>query len=155
MNRNMKNKPFNMKKIMQAYESYRRNNSDAESFKQYETLREALNAEICIAEKHARERRIKADDIVHVLSRVENKLGLKKKDMEGIYIHVDYHAQTFSRKYKWKAMSTQFSAVYKNGSWRITEIFRDEVKKPEFGVTLTLTDTVKKAYIESIEHMYI
>lgn len=104
------------------------------------------------AEGKAKERTIAAWLVVEMLDKIERKLGLTKKAMNGITASVDLYAQDVPRAYKYKMMGTRFEAEYKAGSWRITKIWRDEVRRGSQRVYLTLTEDAKAALIEKYEH---
>ena len=81
---------------------------------------------IKIAEGRARERTITAERIAKACIRIEDELSIPKKALEGVTAHVDLHACVFPNAYKYTPMSTQFTVVYRNGSWRLTDICRDD-----------------------------
>lgn len=104
------------------------------------------------AEGRARERVLYASEAIAVLLKVEDWLGLKKKDLEGVSVTINVHAQEFPRAYKWKPEATIFSATYKSGSWRITKIWRDDCRRyPK--VMVTHTEQSKKAIVEKYSEM--
>ena len=110
------------------------------------------------AEKRARVRLITYKNIVSmtegITDKLHNKLGVKKKDMEGISVHCDYHADRFPVNYRFYPQSTQFNAIFKRGKWYITSVYRaDTEKNSDCTIHLTLTDTVKNAIIHAYEWM--
>lgn len=104
------------------------------------------------AEGKARERTICASDIYMALEEVEENLSIPKKYMSGISVEADLNAQSFANAYKYKPMSTHFTAEYKNGSWRLTDICRD-VCRPNPRIRLSLTEDAKAALIKRFESM--
>lgn len=104
------------------------------------------------AEGKAKERTITAWQVVEMLDKIDRKLDLTKKAMNGITASVDLYAQDVPRAYKYKMMGTRFEAEFKAGSWRITKIWRDEVRRGSQRVYLTLTEDAKAALIEKYEH---
>ena len=104
------------------------------------------------AEGKAKERTITTWQVAEMLDKIERKLGLTKKAMNGITASVDLYAQDVPRAYKYKMMGTRFEAEFKAGSWRITRIWRDEVRRGSQRVYLTLTEEAKAALIEKYEH---
>lgn len=124
----------------------------AECRRQLEAASAPLTEAIKEAEGKAKERTIAAWLVVEMLDKIERKLGLTKKAMNGITASVDLYAQDVPRAYKYKMMGTRFEAEYKAGSWRITKIWRDEVRRGSQRVYLTLTDDAKAALIEKYEH---
>lgn len=83
-----------------------------------------LESAIKEAEGKANVRCINVEGVIDTLLEVEDKLGISKKALNGVKVHVDIHGQSFPSAYKFTPMSTQFEAVMKNGAWRITEISR-------------------------------
>lgn len=104
------------------------------------------------AEGKARERTICANDIYMALEEVESNLSIPKKYMSGISVEADLNAQSFANAYKYKPMSTHFTAEYKNGSWRLTDICRD-VCRSSPRIRLSLTEDAKAALVERFESM--
>lgn len=113
---------------------------------------EKLTAAIAVIEKQTRVRSIAAEDICKALVNIENKLDIPKKSMEGIYADVDIHAQRFPTAYHGRPESTQFTAVYKSGSWRIINITRGTVKSPTRMVEILHTDESRRAIIDRLTH---
>ena len=109
--------PYRIGKAKEAYDA------SLEKCKEY--LDETLIPAIKEAEGRASERTIDAVVIIRTLNEVTKTLGISKKAMEGVWVDCNPHAQTFPRAYKYTPMSTQFSAVFKAGSWRLTNIRRD------------------------------
>lgn len=107
----------------------------------------ALGDAIREAEGRATARTLTAATIVEALAIVEDKLNITKKAMEGIVVTADWNAQSFPRAYKYTPESTHFSAVYKAGSWRVTNIWRDRCTSGE-RFTVTHTDVSRAALIE-------
>lgn len=82
--------------------------------------------EIAISEAEGRStcRTITFDDIVKATQKIEKKLGVPKKYLEGVRYDVDIHAQNFPNAYKYRAESTQFIIEYLKGKWRVIVIGR-------------------------------
>lgn len=110
-------------------------------------LFEVLDNAISDAQGKSRERIICPCDIISDLRDVEEKLGISKQAMDGITVSIDHHAQNFPRAYKYRAQSTRFEAVFKNGSWRITDIRRDDTRRESQKVIVTHTEESKKALL--------
>lgn len=110
---------------------------------------EKLNALIATAEGKATERKLTSTGICDALETVNEKLGILKKQMEGVIVSVDVNAQNFPNAYKWRAQSTQFRAEYRNGSWRIVNIERDDCRRENDKFRVKLTDEAKAAIIEN------
>lgn len=85
---------------------------------------EALTAAIRAVEGRAKVRTITAEKVLSALSAIERKFGIPKKHMDGLEIDVDLNAQDFPAAYNGRPESTRFLAVYKRGTWRVTEIYR-------------------------------
>lgn len=102
-------------------------------------------------QSRATARTITPADMANALDAVEKRLGISKKALEGCRVDVDVNAQTFPRAYKYTAESTQFSAVYMRGGWRVTYIGRDKCKSPSRRYVVDITDTAKAAIIDRCE----
>lgn len=111
-----------------------------------------LQAELDAVQKRTTERNITIDDIVSALLEIEEKLSIPKKSMNGIRVFVDCNAQSFPNAYKYTPKSTQFWAVYRNGSWRVDEIARYKVCSPSFRVQVQHTEESKKALLKRFEN---
>lgn len=96
-------------------------------------------------------RTIKASDILSALDKVERRWDIPKKYMAGCVVDVDLHAQTFPSAYHGIPESTQFTAEYKAGSWRITDIRRGQVRGSTRAILATLTDEAKQAILAKYE----
>lgn len=105
-------------------------------------------AMLAAVQSRATARTITPADMVNTLDAVEKRLGISKKALEGCRVDVDVNAQTFPRAYKYTAESTQFSAVYMHGGWRVTYISRDKCKNPSRRYVVDLTDAAKAAIID-------
>lgn len=112
-----------------------------------EKVEEVLNE----VQKKTSVREISYDDIVHALRVIENNLGVSKKAMNDIRVTCDVNAQSFPNAYKGIPESTWFSARYKNGSWRLTNICRSQTASPTRGHFVYLTDACKKAILDRME----
>lgn len=103
------------------------------------------------AEGRASARTITAEEILSTLIRIEDDLHISKKAMNGINVTVDINSQSFPKAYKYTPESTHFSAEYKNGSWRLTDIYRAECKS-SFHIHIEHTEESKKAIIERLSN---
>ena len=88
-------------------------------------------------------------DVLYELAKVEDKLGISKKAMDGITVEIDPNAETLPGSYKGIPESTQFTARYKNG-WYITDIYRAKCKGKTQKVVVNHTDTSRAAIIERL-----
>lgn len=102
-----------------------------------EATLKALKDAIKEAEGRATARRISINDIFAHCKAVEEKLNISKKAMNGVKIHCDPNAQEFPKAYKYTPESTHFTAEYKNGTWRVTDVFRDVCGKHDTAIELT------------------
>lgn len=98
---------------------------------------EKLNNWIQEAQGRATVRLLDSADVFNWLHRIESRLNITKKAMQGVYIHCDPNAQDFPRAYKYTPESTQFDAYYKNGTWRIVRIGRGICEKKRLQVELS------------------
>lgn len=112
----------------------------------------ALASAIKAAEGKASARKISCDDIFDAVDEVEEKLAISKRAMDGITIYCDPNAQDFPNAYKYVPESTHFMAIYKNGSWRVTDIRRDVCNKKR--ICIDLTGTAKEAIINNHTIIY-
>ena len=96
-------------------------------------------------EKMARVRTITAEKLIETLADIDKTLGISKKAKEGIKISVDINAQKFPRAYKGIPESTQFTAEFKGGSWRITGIKRAQCRTAR--IVIEHTEASKAALI--------
>lgn len=85
--------------------------------------------------------------IEEILQNVQKRLGITKKALEGTTADVDYHAQTFPNAYQYTPNSTQFSAVFEKGSWRLAWVCRAETRRGGHKVKLTLSESAKEAVL--------
>lgn len=163
-------KPINLAKIMQlaAVVENRRElihttgNGSEERKKAYacveaaradlEQAASAVTAAIKAAEGRATVRTITAEDIALYLIEVEKTLALKKAYMNGVSVSVDLNAQAFAKAYKYTPESTQFKAEYKNGSWRLTDVYRNSCcTSSNLACTVYLPEAAQKAIINSMK----
>lgn len=168
---------LNLKKAMDAYKSVKAAKSDVDIARRFyadrpERIADAEKAEaeakttftevsvklteaIKDAEGRATVRTIDAADVCKSLLEIEQKLDISKKAMDGIKVAVDYHAQKFPNAYKHIPYSTQFSAEYKNGSWRLSGIAREETHSPGAAVTVAHTPESKAAILDRLTYFEI
>ena len=90
-----------------------------------EANKEKINNIIKEAEGKASARTIDYDYIVRAIKEIEDKFWLiHKKDMEGMIVCVDMHAQQYPKAYKHTPESTQFSIVKAESGWKLRWIER-------------------------------
>jgi hypothetical protein len=107
-----------------------------------------LQAELDAVQKRSRVRTINADDICYYLIKIEEKLGIPKTAMEEVTVFVDANAQNFPSAYKGFPESTVFQAIYRNGSWRVTDIYRERTARSGHQIVVRHTETSKKALLD-------
>lgn len=117
-----------------------------------EQVASAVTAAIEAAEGRATVRTITAEDIALYLIEVEKTLALKKAYMNGVTVSVDLNAQAFPAAYKYIPESTQFKAEYKNGSWRLMEVWRGRCRTSgKHACHVELPEAAKKEIIYSMQ----
>ena len=107
-----------------------------------------LQAELDYVQRRSRVRTITAEEIIRCLIDIEDELGVPKAAMEEITVDVDLNSENFPSAYKGRPESTQFCAIYRNGSWRITDIYRNYTRRFNQRVIVNHTETSKKALID-------
>lgn len=109
-----------------------------------------LAAEIHAVEGKASARTLSPWDILKALHRVDKRFSFAtKKDKDGLCVVIDVNAQEFPKAYKYTPMSTQFTAVYKSGTWRVSDIRREVCDK--HGVYIMMPEPLKKAVLDDFE----
>lgn len=156
-------KPINTKSMRELFQEWNRIHTDVvthkapwgadeKAFADYKASVLPLETALKEAQGRATTKTLEPMDVFYELSFIEDRLPrMTKKDMEGITINVDPYAQDKPRAYKYTMVSTQFSAIYKGGSWRITEIRRAETRRRGHGYKVTLTEQAKAAIIKLYE----
>ena len=117
---------------------------------QYLDSLKPIEAELEAVQKRCNVRLITAEEIMDTLVEIHDLLGISKKAQNGVEIDVDLNAKTFPNAYKYIPQSTHFSAVYKSGSWRITDIYRDVTRGPKSRIIVTHTEDSKRAIIDRL-----
>ena len=111
-----------------------------------------LENELGIVQKRKRERTITARDIVQSIVRLEERLGLPQRCLNGMRVRIDCNAQDYANAYKGTPYSTQFEAEYRDGGWKITSIERCEARrngrKHKFDI-LAISDEAKVKIVEN------
>lgn len=147
-------KPSNLDSHDSEYYEGLSNKADKELDEAMATLKESmkdLDAVLDDVQKRCTERTITGLAILRTLYDVYVKLDISQKDMNGIFIRVDLNQQQFAKAYKYAAKSTQFNAEFKNGSWRITNIYRDDChQSSKDKLRISLTEDAKAAIIRRI-----
>lgn len=110
-----------------------------------------LDKELYMVQTRCSARTIQPSDIIRALDKIERSWGIPKKYMIGCKVSVDINAQSFPNAYHGIPESTKFTAEYKAGSWRITDIRRGHVRSATNAVLATLTDEAKQAILAKYE----
>lgn len=116
-----------------------------------ETNKAKIETAIQEAEGRATMRTISYNGIVRATQRIEQKLGVPKKYLEGVRFDVDFHAQNFPNAYKYRAESTHFVVEYSKGKWRVVSIERAYTRTAGHDfVCLTMPEETKRAIVEKM-----
>lgn len=142
-------KVINMTKAMKAYRQYMESSQKrgSDEWREFTEATATLTEAIEEAQKRCTARTIDAYTVCRNLEEVERRLDLPKRALEGISVTVDPNAQDFPKAYKYTPESTVFSATYKSGSWKITEVTREKTAKLFQGTRVTLTEEAKAEVI--------
>lgn len=116
-----------------------------------ETNKSRIEAAIAEVEGKASARTVDYDDIVRACGRIEKKLRIPKKYMEGIRYDVDLHAQNFPKAYKYRAESTHFTVEYSKGKWRLVSIERNYTRTAGHDFRcLVMPEETRNAIVETM-----
>ena len=113
-----------------------------------EKNKDRIAEEITKAEGKARERRISYRSIVDAVTHIEKHLGIPKKDMLGIVVDVDDHAQDFPNAYKYTPSSTHFVVMRVSSGWALTFIGRCATRRGSQRYITKLTDVAKESILQ-------
>lgn len=113
-----------------------------------EENRETINNAIREVEGRAKARTITYDDCVRAVNSIDKRLNLPKAVKSGITANVDIYAQTFANSYKGEPYSTKMTLIYRNGSWRITDIYRSVTRAQTQQYLIDLTEKAKEELIK-------
>lgn len=108
----------------------------------------ALQAALDRIQSRSRVRTIDVDDIYTAAAHVEKKLGIPKKTLEGVQVHVDLYAQTFPSAYHGIPESTQFDMVFSKRFWRVVKVSRKQCGSSGHDYFVTFSDEARKALVE-------
>lgn len=155
-------KEINTKAMMIAYlkyetarktDKYIETEKCRECFEQFLNESEKLTRAIEDAEGRSTARTIDAKMVLNSLNEIEKKLNIPKRYLEGCTVYVDLNAQEFPKAYKYTPESTHYSSTYKNGSWRITEIWRG--KTGNVRVKAEMTADAEQKILERYRRFYV
>ena len=90
-------------------------------------------------------------DIVDRARRVEGYLSIPAEALEGTEIDVDEYAKSSLRIYS--LYTTQYKMRYHRGKWRLTDVYRAEIRHAKNKVRITLSETAKAALLEKYSRM--
>lgn len=98
------------------------------------------------AEGRASERLIDFLDLTYAIKEIEKKLDIPKVAMTGITAHIDCHAQTFAKAYKYTPMSTHAIVKKTTSGWNLIGVHRDTCRTKKY--LLDLPETAKQALVD-------
>lgn len=82
------------------------------------------------AQHNAKVRTIAYGDLAIICNRIEERLGVPKKALEGCVYSVDLYAQAFPKAYKGIPESTSVEVKYLHGKWRLVDAQRSNARRP-------------------------
>lgn len=99
----------------------------------------------------ARTRTVDIDDVYDAVYILERKFeDCTRKSLEGLTVNVDLNSQGFPNAYRGVPMSTHFTLVYENRSWRFVRAERLECGKYK-RYDVTLTDAMREELLKCFE----
>lgn len=101
------------------------------------------------AEGRATERTVDYLDLTYAIKEIEKRLDIPKVAMNGIMAHIDYHAQSFAKAYKYTPMSTHAIVKKTTSGWNLIGVHRDACRTKKY--ILDLPEAAKQALIERCE----
>ncbi|MBQ2049732.1 MAG: hypothetical protein II493_04905 [Spirochaetales bacterium] len=107
-----------------------------------------INTAIKQVEGRATARLITAEKVISEILKLEQRMDITKKAMEGTSAVLDLNAQDFPNAYKYTPESTQVDLLFKSGSWRIVAIYRGTCHRSGHKWGLKLSDTAKSAILD-------
>ena len=118
----------------------------------YSVGQEVLND----VQKYARVRTISLEDIRQILDtccyRCIQDLRISKRSMEGTTVTIDYNACNFPNSYNGIPESTLFTAVWHNGSWYVTSIYRGKTRPKDYRVTFNFSSDAIDCMVSRAAH---
>lgn len=115
---------------------------------------EAIQKALDEVQAKARVRTLSAQNVIRFCESCTNHLRIPKKYLEGCEMQANPHAEIMPNRYKGIPESTQFSAVFRNGNWHITEVKRDQMRGNKQQAVFSLTDAAKAKIIECASVYY-
>jgi hypothetical protein len=95
-----------------------------------------------------RERILTYSNVERSLNKIENHLGINKKDLIDIVVIVDPNAQDFPNAYKYTPYSIYYRAKRKPSGWDVEPFGKYRTARASRMAEITLTDRAKEAIIE-------
>jgi len=92
---------------------------------------------------------LSAEKILDILKRVESRLDIPKKDLDGVQVVFTF-AETFPNAYRYTPESTHFNAVYGNRHWIITNICRSVCPDRNNNIGVILTENAERALLANM-----
>lgn len=92
-------------------------------------------------------------DIAETCKRIENRLCIPKKCLEGSRFNVDIEAFNKPSAYKYTPYSTQFIVEFAKGNWKLIGIDRWETRREKHSILAELSETTKNAIIDHFSDM--
>ena len=109
---------------------------------------EKINAALEDVQNRCSARTVDAADVAKICERVEERLGISKRAMDGITVVADCHAQQFPSAYRYTPESTHVYLMYRRGAWYMTDARRESCWSPTVGVRVNLTDAAREAIVQ-------
>lgn len=114
-----------------------------------ETNRAIIEVMLNKAQRMAKVRTISFGDLAIICNRIEERLDVPKKAMEGCIYSVDYHAQQFPGAYKGIPESTHVTVMFHLNKWRLMTAERFKTSSPKTAfMCIAMPDALKQALID-------
>lgn len=142
---------FTNDKSMLCY--YQEKTDDA--YREFKRASEELEKLIKAVEGKSTVRLITAEDICECVLKVENKLNITKKAMNGIVVVFNGN-ENLPSAYKYSASATTYTLEFKNNKWWLTDLRRDRITKTaKPNVEIRLTPEAEKEILTNHSFMRI
>lgn len=92
-------------------------------------------------------------DVEKYLVKVENRLSIHKKYLEGTRVQINPNADHFAQAYNGIPYGTACEVEYCKGFWHITKIYRMRSRK-ERDMNILLSETARAAVLKKYEHSF-
>ena len=104
-----------------------------------------IDAEIHAAEGRATTGTLTANQLVRIMCRLEDRLGIPKKALQGVIVRIDAAPANLPHAYKHLAYSTQCRLEFRNGHWSLLDVRRDRVTGRKTNVRIIHTEASRAA----------